>query len=188
MGGIVALEIMRRAPQRVTHLALLNTTAAADAKQQMRKSQLCRVADGQLNDVLREELKPEYLAPANRSAELLKAITDMGKQLGEDVFARQSIALMGRKASSELLPRIDCPTLVLTGRNDNLCTPAIHKDMANSIPDSTLVILSNCGHLSTLERPTAVTNALLDLLQVISEKNDNCGSHGRHLRLVANND
>ena len=93
MGGIVALEIMRRASERVTHLALLNTTAAADAKQQMRKSQLCRVAEGQLNDVLREELKPEYLAPANRSAALLPTVTDLGARLGEDVFARPSIGL-----------------------------------------------------------------------------------------------
>jgi len=185
MGGIVALEILRKAPNRVTHLALLNTTAAADSKQLMRKAQRRRVADGELQDVMREELKPEYLAKSNRTVELLSVIYDMCEGLGKDIFARQNIALMGRKDSKHLLPNIKCPTLVLTGRDDDLCTPAMHQDMAAAIENSSLHILSNCGHLSTIERPKAVSNALLDLLAIQNDTTHKDIKSAKHLRLVS---
>jgi len=165
MGGIVALEILRQAPQRVSHLALLNTTADTDKIQDRRKDQICRVAAGGLDLVMREELKPQYLSSQNRTKERLDLLTDMGRDLGEEVFARQSIALMNRTAAHDLLPTIRCPTLIMTGRDDTVCTPEINIKLAQSITDATLSIIAECGHLSTIEQPSMVTAAIKNLLQ-----------------------
>ena len=165
MGGIVALEIIRQAPQRVSHLALLNTTANADKIKDQRKEQICRVASGQLDLVMQEELKPQYLAAQNRTKDRLDLLADMSRKLGEEVFARQSIALMNRTAAHDLLPIITCPTTVMTGRDDTVCTPEIHVKMADAIPDAALTVIAECGHLSSMEQPDAVTSAIKMLLQ-----------------------
>lgn len=165
MGGIVALEIIRQAPERVAHLGLLNTTAHADKIQDQRKSQICRVADGELSLVMQEELKPNYLAEINRTSERLNLLSDMGLKLGEEVFARQSIALMSRCSAYHILPNINCPTLVMTGRDDIVCTPEIHVEIANTIPNASLSIIADCGHLSSIEQSKIVANAIDSLLK-----------------------
>lgn len=184
MGGIVALEIVRHAPERVTHLALLNTTAYADKSQEQRKSQLCRVASGELYLVMQEELKPKYLAAQNRTKEYLDLLADMGNKLGEEVFARQSIALMNRCTAHDILPNIDCPTLVMTGREDVVCTPEIHVEMANAIPGASLSIIAECGHLSSMEQPEVVTNALKMLLNKPARSSRTKNERSAALRLV----
>jgi len=186
MGGIVALEILRQAPHRISHLALLNTTANADKIQDQRKDQICRVADGQLDLVMQEELKPQYLAPQNRTKDRLDMLADMGRKLGEDVFARQSIALMNRSEAHDLLPNISCPALVMTGRDDNVCTPEIHIELANKIPDASLSIIGECGHLSSMEQPDAVTGALASLLKRKVQPKKTTKDQPANLRLVKN--
>ena len=186
MGGIVALEMLRQAPERVSHLALLNSTAHADKIQDQRKEQLCRVADGELGLVMQEELKPKYLAAQNRTGERLELLADMGARLGEEVFARQSIALMNRCAAHDLLPNIKCPTLVMTGRDDIVCTPDLHFEMANAIPDASLSIVAECGHLSSIERPDAVTRALKILLARPARSPEIEKTRLAQLRLVKN--
>lgn len=184
MGGIVALEIVRQAPDCVTHLALLNTTAHADRVQEQRKTQICKVAEGKLSLVMQEELKPNYLAKCNRTSERLKLLTDMGLKLGEGVFAQQSIALMNRCSAHDILHNISCPTLVMTGRDDMVCTPEIHIELANAIPDAALSIIANCGHLSTMEQPQIVTSALLDLLKQAAPTAQSTSTGPARLRLV----
>lgn len=164
MGGIVALELIRQAPERVTHLALLNTTHRADQSGERRNAQLERVRRGELDLVLRDELKPIYMHPANRLKARLDLLAHMAEELGEATFERQAKALMQRRAYTDLLPSIECPTLVLTGEDDAVCPPALHQEMANSIPGARLVLIPQCGHLSTLEQPEAVNLALLELL------------------------
>lgn len=186
MGGIVALEIVRQAPQRVSHLALLNTTANADKIQEQRKDQICRVASGQLDLVMQEELKPQYLATQNRTTERLNLLADMGRKLGEDIFARQSIALMNRTAAHDMLPNISCPTLVLTGRDDKVCTPQIHTELADAIPSSSLAIVAECGHLSSMEQPETVTSAIRTLLQRKTQSEKTTKAKPAALRLVTN--
>jgi len=184
MGGIVAMEMVRQAPERISHLALLNTTPYADKAKAQRKQQLAQVADGKLTLVMREELKPNYLAARNRTPERLELLKDMGVGLGEYVFASQCLALMGRKSSVDLLPKIECPSLVLAGKEDTVCPPDIHIEMASAIPNATLLILPNCGHLSTMERPDDVNMALLNLLQEKgNNRQENKGKPAR-LRLV----
>lgn len=162
MGGIVAFEILRQAPERVTHLALVNTTARADTSHAARVQQLKRVVDGDLEGVLRTELAPHYFAgPA--TAAMTAQVVDMGLSLGPNVFARQTLSLMGRACSLGLLPHISCPTLVLGGVHDAICPPDRHHEMADAIPGARLALIEACGHLSTIERPDAVTRELLAL-------------------------
>ena len=170
MGGIVALEIVRQAPERVSHLALLNTTYRADKAGPQRIAQIDRVRQGELNLVLREELKPTYMHPDNRTAERLALLSDMGAALGEDVFERQSKALIARRSYAESLCEISCPTLVLAGAQDEVCPVVLHRDIAAAIPCARLEILQGCGHLSTLEKPAAVTRALFGLVGHVPTK------------------
>lgn len=163
MGGIVAFEVYRQAPHRVTHLALLNTTARADAASLARKKQLGRVAAGDLDLVLREELKPQYLAPVNRTPDRLETLERMGIDLGEDVFCRQTIALTLRQSYLEFIRQILCPTLLVAGEADHVCPVDRHEEIKHRIPASDLKVLKQCGHISTLEQPEIINQALLTL-------------------------
>jgi pimeloyl-ACP methyl ester carboxylesterase len=167
MGGIVAFEIWRQAPERVTHLALLDTNPYAEspARQSMRVQHIREALDGRLRELATESLKPVYLAKANReNQQLLDTILDMALDLGPDVFRDQAVALMGRQDSTATLSTIDCPTTVICGEEDTLCPPEYHELMAEHIPGAKLVVLRDCGHLATLEQPDAVTNELMELI------------------------
>ena len=168
MGGIVAFEIWRRARARVTHLALLDTTPFADSpeRRELRIEQIEQVEQGRLRETLVESMKPLYLARRNRgNSRLLRSILDQAQSLGPAVFRRQSLALRDRMSSEETLPTIDCPSLVLCGREDALCPTDWHAQMAARMPRSDLLILAECGHLSTMEEPRAVNAALKRLLR-----------------------
>ena len=163
MGGILAFEIWRQAADRVTHLALLDTNPHAESpqRQTVRLQQIAEAASGRLRELATESLKPLYLAKAHREdEELLGAILDMAMDLGPDVFRTQSLALRGRIDSVPTLPSITCPTIVMCGDEDILCPVAYHELMAAEIPHAQLSVIENCGHLSSLEQPQAVTSAL----------------------------
>lgn len=162
MGGIVALEIMRLAPERVSHLALLNTTAYEDRSFAQREDHMRRVEYGEMTTILRDELKPKYLSPSASFESLLPLITSMGEELGAQVFIRQSLALMTRNSAIKQLPLINCPTVIITGADDLICPPSIHEEMAELIQNSSLFIVKRCGHLSTLEAPNTITEILLE--------------------------
>lgn len=167
MGGIVALEIWRRARARVSHLALLDTTPHAEKPQrrELRLQQIEQAERGYLRDVLIESMKPLYLARRHRGDRaLLERILEMGLQAGPAVFRNQSLALRDRPDSVATLRDIDCPSLVLCGREDELCPPKWHVQMAEAMPCADLVVLAECGHLPPLEDPRAVTTALDRLL------------------------
>ncbi len=171
MGGIVGLEIWRQAQHRITHLALMGTTPYADRpeRSEERRQQMTAVADGRLRDVLVNSLLPSYLAARNRfDRNMLQQILDMGLTLGPEVFRRQSIALSRRVDSLATLSTIYRPTLVLCGREDALCPVRVHQTMAEAIPCADLVVLAECGHLSPLEEPAAVNDALQSLLRRVA--------------------
>ena len=166
MGGILAFEIVRQAPERVTHLALLDTNPHPDtpSKKAMRFEQIAAAAAGKLEELAIESLKPLYLAEKNRDDEtMLKTILDMALELGPEVFERQSLAVMNRPDSAPMLASISCPTSVICGREDTICPVRFHEFMAQEIPGANLVVIDDCGHLSTMERPEVVTKELLDL-------------------------
>ncbi len=168
MGGIVALELWRQAPRRITHLALLDTTPHAERPERLaqRLAQMAAVEAGELREVLVHSLKPRYLAACHRHHQaMLTDLLAMGLDLGADVFRRQSEALKNRPEASGLLAQIDCPSLVLCGREDELCPPALHAAMADALPRADLMVLADCGHLSTIEAPDAVNEALRRLFR-----------------------
>ena len=167
MGGIVAFEIWRQAPEKVSHLALLDTNPHPDTfdKRSMRLEQIEMVMNGQLRELAIGSLKPAYLARSNRDDEdLLETILDMALDLGPGVFRRQSLALRERVDSVPTLPTISCPTAIICGNEDRLCPVEYHEFMADKIPGATLTVADDCGHLATLERPDVVNRELERLL------------------------
>ena len=166
MGGIVALEILRQAPDRIERLALMDTTPLADAPQNydIRNRQIKDVHAGRLVDVMREELKPAYLVDSPNKKDLLELCTDMAQALGPEVFEAQAIALRDRTDAQGALANAPKHTLILHGAEDRLCTPERHQLMHELAPHSTLVSIENAGHLPTLEQPAATIHALQNWL------------------------
>jgi pimeloyl-ACP methyl ester carboxylesterase len=163
MGGYIAFEILRRAPERVSRLALIDTQARADTPEaSARRRGLMELAEkGEFKGVT-PRLLPLFVHPDRLGdAALVGTVEAMAETVGKQGFLRQQQAIMGRPDSRPGLPAIACPTLVLAGREDQLTQPELQVEMAGLIPDATLVLVPRCGHLSPLEQPTAVTRQLL---------------------------
>ena len=162
MGGIVAMEVLRQAPHRVTRLALLDTNPKAESPDiaARRLPQIEKAKAGQLTAVMRDEMKPNYLTNGPHRSEILDLCMDMATTLGPEVFVRQSRALMTRPDQQDTLGACTVPTLILCGRDDALCPVHRHELMNDLIPHSALTIIENAGHLPTLEQPQNTTAAL----------------------------
>lgn len=162
MGGICAMEIVRQAPQRVTRLALLDTNALPDAPHlaPVRDGQVRRALAGELRMVMRDEMKPNYLADGPDRQTILDLCMTMAETLGPQVFADQSLALKARPDQRETLRGVTVPTLILCGEDDRLCPLERHTLMHELVPGSTLSVIKGAGHLPTLEQPAA-TNEML---------------------------
>jgi pimeloyl-ACP methyl ester carboxylesterase len=167
MGGIVAMEIIRQAPARVKRLALLDTNPLPEPENVRinRADQVYRVRAGGLEQVMREELKPNFLADGARRADVLDTCMAMALNLGADTFARQAQAITNRPDQQDTLRQVAVPTLVLTGESDRLCPMDRHTLMHDLIPHSTLVVIPDAGHLPTLEQPALTTRAMQLWLQ-----------------------
>jgi pimeloyl-ACP methyl ester carboxylesterase len=166
MGGYAAFEIMRQAPERVTRLALLDTGARADTPEQTtRRKDLIALADrGEFNAVS-PRLLPLFVHESRlNDGPLISDVTAMADSVGKDAFLRQQKAIMGRLDSRPDLSRVDCPTLVLCGREDVLTPPDLSEEISALIPGADLILIGDCGHLSTMERPEAVNAALASWL------------------------
>jgi pimeloyl-ACP methyl ester carboxylesterase len=167
MGGYIAFAMMRMAPQRIAKLALLDTSARPDTDEQRpgREKFIKMAQDGKLMDVV-ETLTPKFLHRNHAGDERLKEIIKaMGRDTGAEAFVKQVRAIMSRSDSRPLLPSIKCPTLVLVGDGDELTTPDMAREIAGGIAGAKLVIVPNCGHLSTIEKPEAVNGALAEFLR-----------------------
>jgi pimeloyl-ACP methyl ester carboxylesterase len=167
MGGYIAFEIMRQAPDRVAKLALINTQARPDTAEasKRRRGMMARAKGGDFRGVL-DELFPGFVHPSRREdANLRQLVHDMGDDVGVDAFIRQQTAVISRPDSRPTLAWIKCPTLVLTGDEDNTIPNSLSVEMANGIPDANLVILPNCGHLAQPEQPKATADALTEWLR-----------------------
>jgi pimeloyl-ACP methyl ester carboxylesterase len=171
MGGYVALEIMRQAPERVERLALLDTQArpeTAEARER-RLALMALAGKGEFAGVT-DRLLPLLVHGSRLSdAPLVGLIRDMAKNIGKDAFLRQQKAIMQRPDSRDTLRKIRCPTLVLCGEHDLLTPRDRHEEIAAAIRGSTLVVLPGCGHLSTLEKPLEVNRALSAWLSVAGQ-------------------
>ena len=163
MGGIVAMEVIRRVPLRVTRLALLDTTPFSETPAQAaaREPQIARARAGRVAEVMAEDMKPDYLAPGPGRAAVLKAVMAMAQDLGPEVYVRQSRALQRRPDQQRTLRAVRAPTLILCGRHDGLTPVRRHELMESLIPGARLEIVEDAGHIPTLEAPEATTAALL---------------------------
>lgn len=166
MGGIVAMEVYRRAPERVTRLALVGTTPLAETPQvaALRDPQMIRARAGRFEEVLAETFAQGDLAPGPHRREVLALVLDMARELGTEVFVRQSRALQRRRDQQGTLRRINVPTLILCGAVDTLYPVKRHSFMAEMIPKADLRVIDDAGRMPTLEQPEAVTLALRDWL------------------------
>ena len=161
MGGYIAQEIMRQAPDRVMRLALLDTSARSDSpEQRARRLGLIELAEkGEFRGVT-PRLLPLFIHPARLEDEpLTRTVAEMAETIGKDAFLRQQKAIMGRPDGRVDLRRIACPTLVLCGRQDVLTPVALHEEIASLVPGARLTVIEDCGHLSTLEKPRSVSAA-----------------------------
>ena len=167
MGGYIAFEILRQAPERIAKVALLDTSARADAPEQtaMRRAQMALAAQGQLAEVVEQQF-PRLVHRARRADGALREVfTLMAEEVGAAGFIRQQTAISGRSDSRPTLGSIRCPTLVLVGEGDELTPPERAAEIAAGIPGARLTTVPHCGHMSTLEQPDEVARALLEWLE-----------------------
>ena len=164
LGGYISFEIMRQAPERVAKLALLDTSARADTPErtQMRQPRIERAKTGRFAEDW-DTMFPILVHPSRYKDEALKRLMRaMGEETGAEAFLRQQKAIIARPDSRPGLAAIACPTLVLVGDSDQGTPPALSQEIAAAIAGSRLVVIPDCGHMSTVERPEAVTDALVE--------------------------
>jgi pimeloyl-ACP methyl ester carboxylesterase len=172
MGGRVAFEVLRQAPERVSGLALLDTACRPLARgaegEQERHGRLALLASARREGMramahtwVQGMVHPRRLD----DAALIDAILDMFERKTPDIFAAQIHALLSRPDACGLLADIRCPTLVLCGAQDSWSLPQGHRDMAAAIRGSTLSIIDDCGHMAPMERPAEVSAALAAWLE-----------------------
>jgi pimeloyl-ACP methyl ester carboxylesterase len=162
MGGYIAFEVMRRAPERVSRLALLDTSAkpATPETNALRTEMIALAEQGQFEHVM-AMMWLRLVAPARREDRALRDIVRrMASETGPEAFVRQQRAIMGRPDSRPGLGAVAVPTLVLVGAEDILTPVREAEEIAAAIPAATLVTIPGCGHLATLESPDTVTDAL----------------------------
>jgi pimeloyl-ACP methyl ester carboxylesterase len=162
MGGYIAFEIMRKAPERVTRLVLLDTQARPDAPEraEFRRGQVRAAREGRFHEVI-EGSWPNLVHPARHEDAALKAVhVAMCEETGVEGFAREIEAIIGRADSRPTLGQIKVPTLVIVGAEDALTPVELNKEIADGIPGACLEVIPHCGHLSTIEKPETVTRLM----------------------------
>ena len=166
MGGRIALEVARRAPERLIGFALLDTGyealapgEAGEREAAGRHALLAMARREGMRAMARTWLQGMVYPPRLTDEELVEPILDMFERRTPDLFALQIKALLTRPDATSVLPTLRCPTLVLCGREDAWAPPARHDVMAKMIGHSTLEIVPDCGHMSPRERPQAVNRA-----------------------------
>ncbi|MCE9660538.1 MAG: alpha/beta hydrolase [Burkholderiales bacterium] len=166
LGGYVAFEVVRQQPGRLERLALLDTRASADAESQRagRQADIEKVRAGGI-EALIPELPGRWLLPAHAArADLVALMADMAKSVGARGQRNQQRAMLARPDSHADLERLRLPALVLCGEQDAVTPIAGHEAMAACLAGSRLEVVPECGHLSTIEQPEAVSRILADWL------------------------
>jgi len=166
MGGYMAFEMMRQAPERVLKRALLDTAAYNDTPERsaVRRELIALAENGDFEAVKRNTF-PVFLAPARlKDPEIVAVANAMCDEIGPATFVQQMTAIMHRQDGRDMLHDIRVPTLVIVGRQDQGTPLAASEEIAAGIPGARLAIIEDCGHLSTIEQPQAVTALMRDWL------------------------
>lgn len=170
MGGYVAFEIMRQAPERVSALVLMDTSARPDTPEaSATREELIALAETDLEAVT-ERLLPRLSHPERMNLPTVGGVVQsMAASLGKDVFIRQQRAIMSRPDSRPTLAKITCPTLVICGREDQITPPEMSEEIAAGIKHAELRIIEQCGHLSTLDQPEEVSGVLVEWIRKVKD-------------------
>lgn len=165
MGGYVALEVMRQAPERVARLALLNTHARPDtAESTENRRRLMALAENDFEAVNTALMAKILSAKHQQETGMVGQITEMALGVGKEAFLRQQRAIIGRIDSRPHLGRIRCPTLVVAAREDAIMPVEILEELAAGIPGARLAIVEDSGHMACIEQPGEVTQLLKEWL------------------------
>jgi pimeloyl-ACP methyl ester carboxylesterase len=166
MGGYVALEIVRQAPDRIERLALLNTNARPDSPESSEnRKRLIELAEKDFRSVIQTLLPKLVTAEHLEDLDITGTLSEMALATGKEAFVRQERAIMARIDSRPHLPRIKCKTLVVAARHDQLMPVEMLEELARGIPKATLSIVEDSGHMAPLEQPQAVAELLVAWLE-----------------------
>lgn len=162
LGSEVAIELLRRLPERVTRMALVAADGLSEppAEAAAREERIVAARAGRLAEAMAAEIPEHVLAPGPRRAEILALVRQMGLSLGAEVYVRQSRALQHRPDQQKTLCRARIPTLVLAGRADRLAPLRRQELLAALMPRGRLCVIEDAGHLPQIEQPGAVNAAL----------------------------
>jgi len=169
MGGRVALEIFRRAPERVAGIALVSTGVhpPKPGEAEKRFALLARGVEQGMDALIDAWLPPMVWEPNRLQPGLMERLAQMCADMGLDTFERQVRALLGRPEVESLLPAIRCPALVAVGAHDAWATPEQHRTIAAGIDGATLAIIEDAGHMLPVEQPERMTATLVSWLETI---------------------
>lgn len=162
LGGNIALEILQRAPERVTRIALMGTSAASETPQDagLREPRMIAARMGRFDDAMAEEFAKGWVAPGTARAAHLATLAAMAKSAGPEAYVRQSRALQRRRDLQALLRRIRQPALVICGEHDGVTPARRQQIMAEMIPYGRYEVIGEAAHVPSLEQPQAVTALL----------------------------
>lgn len=162
LGAILAMDIIRQGADRVSRVALMSCTPLSETPQEAsnREPRIVAAQAGKLDRAIYEEFPLNTLAPNPISVEVQAAMLEMARRLGPDTFVRQSRMMQRRPDQQNILRRMKMPALILCGSHDRITPPRRHEFMAELIPNATLEIIEEAGHLPHLETPIAVNAAL----------------------------
>ena len=166
MGGYIAFEMLRQAPDRITRLALLDTNARADRPDQMKTRHVLMGAARSIGVRAVQGMLLKFLIHKDRLADrpLTERVLRMADGIGVNAFVRQQLAILGRPDNRPFLKDIKCPTVLIVGAEDALTPVKVHEEMASLMPGARLVVIPHCGHLATMEQPAEVNAVLKDWL------------------------
>lgn len=162
LGGIVAMEMMRQAAERIEGVALLGTCAEDESESisQIRYDLLEIARHEGIDYLFREKLAKALIRPDHLTPDLLTLLVRMGQQTGLNRFAGHADALASRTSAFEVLSNWKKPSLLVCGKDDKLCPPRMHYDMLASLTGAEFHQMADCGHLSVIEKPEQ-TSAIL---------------------------
>jgi pimeloyl-ACP methyl ester carboxylesterase len=167
LGGYIAFELLRQAPERITRLALIDTMARLDTPEGLQKRHdAIRLAQQGKHHQLVAANFPASVHPDNANNPAIREFSlRMALANGPEVYIRQQQAIIGRADSTPDLAGIRVPTTVIVGEADTITPVADAQAMAATIPGANLVVIERAGHMSPTEQPEAITQALVGWLQ-----------------------
>ena len=166
LGGDMALDLIRRVPDRVTRVVLMATDPLSEPPQAAaaREARIVAAKSGRLAEAMRQEIPASAIVEAPWRDEIMALVQDMALGLGEGVFLRQSRALQRRPDQQKTMRRVKLPVLVIAGEADSLVPMRRQEFTANLMPYGKLLVIEAAGHLASLEQPEVVSKAIADFL------------------------